>query len=269
MHDDEKRPTPMLAGKTAIVTGGSRGIGRAVALRLSREGADIAIAARNAVELDAVAKEIEAQGSVCTRHVADLRDADAAAALVAAVVKSHGGIDIVVNNAGGSPRGELADLSDAVWNDAFALKVFGAMRLTRAAWPHLVARKGSVINIIGVAGRTIPPGAIIAASQSGAYYSMTKAIAELGLREGVQVNAINPGPVRTGRLQAQLEAEGVRVDDSASLSDALAQMAQRLKVRRIGEPDDIASLIAFILSPPGGLFHGALIDFDGGAVKGL
>jgi NAD(P)-dependent dehydrogenase (short-subunit alcohol dehydrogenase family) len=258
-----------LSGKTAVVTGASRGIGRAIALRLAAAGADVMIAARSAEPLAAVAREIAEAGGHAEILALDLSDAASAGRLVDAAIDRFGRIDIVVNNAGGSVRGEFLDLSDSDWIGAYDLKLFGAMRLSRAAWPHLAKTQGSIINIVGGAGWVIPPAGVIAATQCAAYYALTKSMAELGLKEGVQVNAINPGPVRTGRLQAQLEAEGIDMSDPAAAAEGLAEAARKMNLRRIGEPEDIAALVAFILSPPGGLFHGSLIDFDGGFAKGL
>ena len=196
--------TRSLAGKIIIVTGASRGIGRAIALRLARDGATIVLTARDGAALAMVASEIQAAGGTATWISADLRVAEAATALVDTALKAHGAIDAVVNNAGATKRGDFFELSDADWADGFALKLFGAVRLTRAAWPHLKTRKGSVLNIIGIGGRT--PGAefTIGGSVNGACLSFTKALADIGVRDGVQVNAINPGYIRTDRLRARL-----------------------------------------------------------------
>src|SRR5579884_1587804 len=135
-----------LAGKGAIVTGGSRGIGRAIALRLAREGAHVVIAARDAATLAATAAEVTKAGGEVTTFAADLRDPEAPAALARLAVEAHGGIDIVVNNAGATRRGEFSQLAESDWLDGFALKFFGAVRLLRTAWPHLKERRGAVLN---------------------------------------------------------------------------------------------------------------------------
>src|SRR4029078_8569117 len=136
----------------------------------------------------------------------DLRLPQSPAELAEFAVKQFGGIDVVVNNAGATKRGGFLELTDEDWADVFALKFFGAVRLTRAAWPHLKASRGSVVNISGGGGRT--PGAefAIGGSVNAAMQSFTKAMAELGIADGVQVNVINPGSIRTGRLQKRLEA---------------------------------------------------------------
>jgi NAD(P)-dependent dehydrogenase (short-subunit alcohol dehydrogenase family) len=247
------------------VTGASRGIGRAIALRLAQEGATIVLAARDEVALAKVAAEIEAAGDSATWFAADLRNAESPAVLVDAALKAHGAIDVVVNNAGATRRGDFLDLSDADWLDGFALKFFGGVRLTRAAWPHLKARKGSVLNIIGIGGRT--PGAefTIGGSVNGACLSFTKALADLGIRDGVQVNAINPGWIRTDRLRGLLEAEAAKL--GGNINAAIEQVVRKANVVRLGEPEDIANLAAFVLSPQSRYLQGALIDLDGGQTK--
>ncbi|HZL57763.1 MAG TPA: SDR family oxidoreductase [Bryobacteraceae bacterium] len=247
--------------KTAIVTGASRGIGRAIALGLAANGAQVVLCARDRELLESLAREI---GNACPVAL-DLRLPDSPAKLVDAALEAFGGVDIVVNNAGATKRGEFETLTDDDWMDGYALKMFGAVRLTRAAWPHLRARAGSLINIAGSGGRT--PGAqfTIGGSVNAALLSFTKAMADVGLRDGVQVNAINPGPVRTARLEkrlAQLAADK-RIDAAA----ALDLFKREEKISKVGEPEDIAAMVAFILSDAGRLLHGSLIDMDGGLTK--
>jgi NAD(P)-dependent dehydrogenase (short-subunit alcohol dehydrogenase family) len=258
---------PDLSGKTALVTGASRGIGRAIALRLAAAGADVALAARDRNALADVAEAVQALGRNASMHIVDLGDESTAAPLVDNVLCEHGQLDIVVNNAGGSTQGTLTELDDEAWTKAFDLKLFGGMRVARAAWPHLVKTGGSLINIAGAAGWLGTARGIMAATQCGAYYAMTKSMAALGLADGVQVNAINPGPVWTDRLKSQLT--GLGIDATQPEEVILEQVAARYELRRIARPEDVANLVAFVLSPSGDVFHGALINFDGGAAKGL
>ena len=254
-----------LAGKIAVVTGGSRGIGRAIALRLARERVQLVIAARDPAALAEAADEIVKAGGIVETFAADLRDPQAPSALVQAAVSAFGGIDIIVNNAGATRRGEFLELTEADWMDGFALKFFGAVRLVRAAWPYLKERKGAVLNIIGTGGRTPGPEFTIGGSVNGAFLSFTKALADVGIKDGVQVNAINPGYIRTDRLQGWIKS--VAAETGGDLQAAEREMVRRTKIVRIGEPDDIASLAAFVLSPQNRLVHGALIDLDGGMTK--
>jgi NAD(P)-dependent dehydrogenase (short-subunit alcohol dehydrogenase family) len=254
-----------IAGKVAIVTGGSRGIGRAIALRLARERAQVVIAARDKTALAAAADEIVKTGGIVETFAADLREPEAPAALTRAAVNAFGGIDIVVNNAGATRRGEFLELSEADWMDGFALKFFGAVRLSRAAWPYLKERRGAVLNIIGTGGRTPGPLFTLGGSVNGAFLSFTKALADVGIRDGVQVNAINPGYIRTDRLQGWIKSTAA--ETGGDLKVAEREMIRRANIVGIGEPEDIASLAAFVLSPQNRMVHGALIDLDGGLTK--
>jgi NAD(P)-dependent dehydrogenase (short-subunit alcohol dehydrogenase family) len=254
-----------LEGKIAIVTGASRGIGRAIALRLAKDGATLVLAARTEEDLAKVALEIKSQGGTVTCVPGDLRDPNVPAALVNAALSAHGAIDIVVNNAGATKRGDFFELTDADWEDGFALKFLGAVRLTRAAWPHLKARRGSVVNIIGAGGRTPSAEFTIGGSVNGACLSFTKAIADIGIQDGVQVNAINPGRVKTDRFQQTLAAEAVH--HGGDLNAALDAIIRKSNIVRLGEPEDVANLAAFLVSPQSRYMQGALIDLDGGQTK--
>jgi NAD(P)-dependent dehydrogenase (short-subunit alcohol dehydrogenase family) len=258
-------PVLKLTGKTAVVTGASRGIGRAIAMRLAKEGARTVLAARDAGALAQAVLAIEEGGGTAAAIPLDLRIPDAPARLGDFAREKFDRIDIVVNNAGATKRGEFADLTELDWSDGFALKFFCMVRLTRAAWPHLKANSGSVINISGIGGRT--PGAhfTIGGSVNAAMLSFTKAIAETGLRDDVQVNAISPGTVRTARFEARLAA--FVAEENVTREDAEQHFVRNEKITRVGEPEDIANLVAFIASPEGRFLHGALIDMDGGATK--
>ncbi len=256
-----------LSGKVAIVTGASRGIGRGIATRLAKDGALVILCARNEAMLAEAVKEIvEARGNA-TSIALDLRAPESAARLVDFAAQIGSGVDILVNNAGATKRGDFLTLTDDDWADGFALKFFGAMRVTRAAWPYLKTSRGSIINISGGGGRT--PGAefAIGGSVNAAMQSFTKAMAELGIADGVQVNVINPGLVRTGRLQKRLD--DLAAEKGIDLAAAEQQMIAATKTTRIGEPADIAALVAFIASPEGRFLQGAMIDMDGGATKTL
>lgn len=229
-----------LENKVAIVTGSTKGIGKAIAERLTQEGALVVTTGRS-------------EGASISL---DLREPDAAHRLADCAIQRHGRIDIVVNNAGATKRGDFLNLTDADFEDGFALKYFGAVRLTRAAWPRLKASGGSMIYISGVGGRT--PGAqfTIGGSVNAALLSFTKAMAELGIDDGVQVNCINPGTIRTERMKNRLKTPE---EEAAFVRDS--------RVTKIGEPADIAALVAFLVSPEGRFLHGSLIDADGGATK--
>jgi NAD(P)-dependent dehydrogenase (short-subunit alcohol dehydrogenase family) len=257
-------PKP-LSGKVAIVTGASRGIGRAIALRLAADGATLVLASRTAADLSKLASEIHAGGGIATAVPGDLRAVEAPAAVVRAAVQTYGGVDIVVNNAGATKRGDFFELTEADWTDGFALKFLCMVRLTRAAWPYLKERRGSALNIIGAGGRTPSAEFTIGGSVNGACLSFTKAVADIGIRDGVQVNAINPGRVRTDRMKQLLAQEAA--ERGGDVSAAVAEIIRQSNVVRLGEPEDVANLAAYMVSPESRFLQGAFIDLDGGQTK--
>jgi NAD(P)-dependent dehydrogenase (short-subunit alcohol dehydrogenase family) len=238
--------------KVAIVTGSSRGIGHAIAVRLAHEGAKVVLTGRDEKALASGKAQMPGAASIAL----DLREPEAAIQLIEFAMETFGSIDVLVNNAGATKRGDFLELTDADFADGFGLKYFGAVRTTRAAWPHLKGSKGSVTFISGVGGRT--PGAqfAIGGSVNAALLSLTKALAELGVKDGVQVNCVNPGTIRTARFSARLKSPN---DEAAFVQNA--------NITRVGEPEEIAALVAFVASAEGRLLHGSLIDMDGGATK--
>jgi NAD(P)-dependent dehydrogenase (short-subunit alcohol dehydrogenase family) len=252
-------------GKIAIVTGASRGIGRAIAVRLARDGARVVLSARDERALTAVSDEIAASGATAEILALDLREPAAPGRLAEFAMERTGRIDMVVNNAGATRRGAFEALTDDDWSDGFALKFFGAVRLTRACWPRLRESRGAVLFISGVGGRT--PGAefAVGGAVNAALLSLTKSLAETGLRDGVRVNTISPGTIRTQRFQTRLE--NLAREKGIDLAAAEAEFVAAARVTRIGEPEDVAALAAFVLGPEGTLLHGALIDLDAGATK--
>jgi 3-oxoacyl-[acyl-carrier protein] reductase len=251
--------------KVAIVTGASRGIGRAIAVRLARDGANVILTGRDESLLQQAVSEI---GSTKAAFIAaDLRENESAAAVVTFAYDTFGKIDILVNNAGATKRGEFEDLTDEDFIDGFALKYFGAVRMIRAAWPHLKASRGSLVNISGAGGKTPGRQFAIGGSVNAALLSFTKAIAELGLKDGVQVNLVNPGTIRTVRFTGRLNA--LAREQNLDAHTAEAAYIKEQKISRIGEPEDIAALVAFIVSKDGSFMHGSLVDMDGGSTKSI
>jgi 3-oxoacyl-[acyl-carrier protein] reductase len=234
-------------------------------LRLAAEGSRVVLCARDERALEDAAGEIRKAGGEADTIALDLRSPDAALRLTEFTVARWGRVDVLVNNAGATKRGEFLDLTDEDFADGFALKFFGSVRLTRAAWPHLKAAAGSVIFIGGVGGRT--PGAqfTIGGSVNAALLSFTKAIADLGIRDGVQVNAINPGSIRTARYTARLQ--NMAAERGLSREAAEQAYVKNANITRIGEPEEIAALAAFIASAEGRLLQGSLVDMDGGVTK--
>ncbi|MCK6453239.1 MAG: SDR family oxidoreductase [Alphaproteobacteria bacterium] len=256
-----------LNGKVAIVTGASRGIGRAIAIELAREGCDLVIAARDAKLLDETAGAIRALGRRAHAHAADLREPSAPARLAAACLEPFGRIDIVVNNAGATKRGDFLALTDEDFQDGFALKFMGAVRLTRAAWPHLVKVSGAVVNIIGQGGRYADIEFAIGGSVNAALYNFTKVMARRGVKDGVRVNAVSPAAVETDRLKVRIreKMQRLNVDEDR----ARAELGQELGQARIGRPEDIAYMVCYLAGAPAEFIRGAIVDADGGAGRAI
>jgi NAD(P)-dependent dehydrogenase (short-subunit alcohol dehydrogenase family) len=257
-----------LAGKAAIVTGASRGIGRAISAALAREGADVLAVARSEALLQELAEGAGRAGNArivpCT---ADLREAEAISRTVAAAEREFGRLDILVNNAGTTKRGDFFALDEADWREGFVLKFLGYVRLTRAAWPLLKRARGNVVNIIGIGGRT--PGAefAIGGSVNAGLLAFTKTMAEIGIKDGVRVNAINPGAIETDRLKTRLERYAAA--KSVSHEEARRLMPLEAGVERFGRVEEIADAVAFLASPRADYLQGAVIDIDGGATRTL
>lgn len=260
--------TLQLGGRIALVTGASRGIGAAIALELARQGAKIALTARNAELLETVAGSIRQEtGMRAEAFAADLAEAPAATGVVASATAAFGGLDILVNCGGFTRRGDFFDLTDEDWADSFAVKFFGYVRMTRAAWPHLRKRQGCVVNIVGVAAHTPAADYTIASSVNAGLLAFAKAMADIGRKDGVRVNSINPGYIETDRLTMRLDdlarTRGVPRDEIG------AHLCATIGVRRFGKPEEVARLAAYLASEDAAYIEGASIDIDGGWRRGI
>ena len=256
-----------LTGKVALVTGSSRGIGRGIALQLAAEGCDVMLTGRDSQALDDVVAAVKKLGRTAQHATSDLRAEGAPAALVEAAKGAFGHIDILVNNAGTTKRGDFLELTDADWTEGYALKFFAHVRLARAAWPELADRKGSMITIGGTSGRVPIAAFTIGSSVNSAAAAFSKALADRGKTDGVQVNTIHPSYVETERFWRRIKADMERTGkDEAAVRE---WHRNDIGVTRFGTPEDIGGLIAFLVSPRGRWLHGATIDMDGGEVKGM
>jgi NAD(P)-dependent dehydrogenase (short-subunit alcohol dehydrogenase family) len=256
-----------LRGKVALVTGSSRGIGRAIAEGLAAEGCNLLLTGRDSAALQESATSITALGVTARTALAELRDADAPQQLVAAAKAEFGRLDILVNNAGATKRGDFLTLTDDDWQDGFGLKFFAHVRLARLAWPLLKESGGAVLAIGGNGAAWPTADFTIGSSVNAAVAAFHKALADIGKRDGIQVNTIHPGHVDTDRLRRQMR---VRMEKTGlDMAAQLEAYRRELNVPRLGLPDDVASLAAFILSPRGRWLHGATIIQDGGEIDML
>lgn len=253
-----------LTNKVGIVTGASKGIGRAIAQTLAQEGMRLVVVARSRHQLDELAAPL---GDNCLVQAIDLMHPDAPGAIVAETMARYGRIDVLVNNAGATKRGDFLALSDSDWADGFGLKFFGAMRLSRAAWPHLSSSSGVIVNIVGIGGRTGQAEFAIGGAVNAAMLNLTKVLADRGVKDGVRVNAINPGGIATDRLQTRLRT--FAAERHIDLGKAEEEMARAFGVARFGQPEEIARLVAFLASPQAAFCQGTIVDADGGQTRTL
>lgn len=258
----------ILQGKAALVTGASRGLGKAIATAFADAGASVLLVARESVALtesyDALRQTGPANHAV---RAVDLTDSSAAAACVDAAREHFGGLDILVNCAGTTRRGDFLQFGDADWHDGFALKFHACVRLCRSAWPALAERRGAILNVVGVSSRTPSADFTIGGAVNSALLNFTKALADLGGPAGVRVNAINPGYIHTDRLAHRI---GMMTSQRAISADAArAELLASYGLQRFGQPEDVAQLAVFLASDRAAYIHGSTIDIDGGATRGL
>jgi 3-oxoacyl-[acyl-carrier protein] reductase len=256
-----------LQGKLALVSGASRGIGRACAEELAREGADVVLVARDVAALAEVRGAIEKLGRRALTVACDLREPTAAAIAVEAALGAFGCIDILVHSAGATKRGDFFALTDADFDDGFALKFMGAVRLVREAWPQLVKSQGTVVTIIGAGGRNASPDFTIGGPVNAALMNFTKAMALRGVKEGVRVAGINPGAIDTDRLSRRVAVR--MAADGSTEPEARRAMLAELGIARFGRPEDIGKLVCYLAGNAADFLQGTLVDIDGGENHGI
>src|SRR5947207_11733096 len=253
--------------KVVVVTGGSRGIGRAIAQSFAHEGAQTVLAASSQQNLDAAAAAIGNSGPKPLTLAGDLKTLAACEGLHAFVQERLGRCDVLVNNAGATRSGNFLELPDAAFHDGFALKYLACMRLSKLFWPMLKEAEGHVVNIIGGAARTPDPLFLVGGSVNAAMANFSRGLSGLGKRDGVNVNVIHPGLTETDRvttlLQQRAQASGITPDA------ARKQLMEKDGLRRIGQPEDVAEMALFLCTERARHIQGAAIAVDGGQTTGL
>lgn len=244
-----------LTGRTALVTGASRGIGRAIALVLADEGCHLHLASRSAEDLEKVRAGIAQKHKVKVEcHALDL----GVSSNIAKLVERAGNVDILVNNAGVTPAGELLEIDEAQWRAGWELKVFGYINLSREIYRRMRERKsGVIVNVIGVAGERLRQNYIAGSTGNAALMAFTKALGGDSMDYGIRVVGINPGQVETDRLRTRLEKRAqMEIGDSSRWKELLKNP--------MGQPNEIADLVAFLASPRASFISGTIVTADAG-----
>ncbi|WFU78657.1 SDR family oxidoreductase [Bradyrhizobium sp. CIAT3101] len=251
----------------AIITGASQGIGRATAIRLARDFSELVLVARNRANLDETAEAVKEAGAKPLVIDADLADPAVARAVVDQALAAFGRIDALLNIAGAVPQIDLFEMTDAQWEGGLALKLHGARRLTIAAWSALKATQGSVVLMSG--NSALFPKAPYAAvgTINAAVVALAKAFSDRGIADGVQVNSVLPGPVMTGRRRSYLEHWAPL--HNMTVEQATTNFPKEAGIARYGEPEEIAELMAFLVSPGARWMTGSTLRMDGGEVKSV
>jgi 3-oxoacyl-[acyl-carrier protein] reductase len=255
-----------LSGKTALVLAASKGLGKACAMALAAEGADLVIGARNPATLEKTAEELRAlhKGRVMAIPV-DVQNPDQSADFVSAAATTFGKIDILVNNAGGPPFGKFESFDEMAWRSAFELNLLSTIRFSRLVIPHMrKTGSGRIINIVSLSVKTYLADSVLSTSIRMGVIGMAKMLSnELG-PDNITVNNVAPGLILTDRVKDTLPKP---VPGGPGFDELLAQRAKDIPLGRIGKPEELAALVAFLASPLAGYITGTTIQVDGGAVK--
>jgi NAD(P)-dependent dehydrogenase (short-subunit alcohol dehydrogenase family) len=262
-----------LDGKTALITGGSAGIGLACARAFVAEGVEVAIVGRSRERLDAAVAELlgTASGRAMAPRVvaiaADLSQPDDVLRAADEARTTLGRLDILVNNAGSAMGGSFFSLGDEAFLDAWTLKLLGYIRMTRAVAPEMISRRdGRIVNIVGGAARTPAPGFLTGSTANAAIINFTRGIAKELAQHNVRINAISPGSTATERAERLIAADAV---DGVSLEQARESRLAGIPLRRMTAPDEIAAMALLLVSDRTASMTGAEVLIDGGATPGI
>jgi 3-oxoacyl-[acyl-carrier protein] reductase len=248
-----------LRGKVAAITGGSEGIGKATAMRLAQEGAKVAICARRADVLQQAADEIKNAGGEVFAHVTDVTKAAEIERFIAETVKQFGRLDILVNNAGTSNANHFETVTDEVWQQDLELKLFGAIRASRAAIPHMKRQGGGrIINLTMVGGKQPAAKSLPTTVSRAAGLALTKALSKDMAEHNILVNTVCVGLIKSGQIARGAARRGLPVEEH------FAQLGKNVPLGRIGEAEEVANVITFLASDAASYVTGASINVDGG-----
>jgi 3-oxoacyl-[acyl-carrier protein] reductase len=256
-----------LAGKKAVVTGGSKGLGRAIAEELAREGADVAICARHEGEVRRAGDELEAAGTTIYAAPADVTDPEQVRSFMSEAAEALGGIDILVNNAGRAHPGTFATLTDEDWHADLDVKLFSMIRCSREALPHLRAQGGGrIVNINAIYGKSPDPSFFATSANRAACLAFTKALSIELAPEGILVNSVNIGFVVTPQWERirQRRAPGLSPEEFFK-----TMVESEVPLGRFGRADEVSGLVAFLASERASYITGASVDVAGGMGRSL
>jgi len=257
-----------LAGRVALVTGASQGIGREIALTLATEGVDLALCARRPEPLAAVAAEIEARGRAALAVPVDVATADGPGAALDAALERFGHVDIVVNNAGkGAPK-PILDLTDDDWQASLDLNLMSAVRLSLAAVPEMRARRwGRIVNIASRVAREPDPYFAPYAAAKAALVNFSKSLANAFSEDGVLTNCIVPGLIRSAATEEAAERSAAATGKTVEEVWEATLRKRPIPAGRLGEPADVSGLVALLVSERGSWITGSCFTVDGGIVR--
>jgi len=251
-----------LDGRTALITGGSKGLGLAMAAKFAQSGADVAILARGAEALAEAERAVAASAPTKVRAFScDVADAAALGATWAAVIDTFGRVDILVNNAGTSRTGTFEDITDAVWQADLDLKLFAAIRLARLAFPGMKERRwGRIVNVLNIGAKAPRPASAPTAVSRAAGMALTKVLAGEGAPYNVLVNAMLVGLFATDQHVQRLRRQGGNVP----VEEHFREMGKRIPLGRVGDAEEFANLACLLVSDAGSYVTGTAINVDGG-----
>lgn len=257
-----------LQGRVALVTGGSKGIGRACAAGLAAEGCRLALCARGAEGLARVAAELGAKGAEVLTVAADLAAPGGAGRVVEATVARFGRLDVLVNNAGAIRGGDFLGTPAEQWAEDWRLKLLGYTRMAQAVLPHMRARRwGRIINIIGAAARNPTPDYMAGGIANAGLINFTRALADLGAPDQILVTAVSPGATATERWDGLVAQRALAQGRSAE--ELRRELEGKQPLGRIGRPENVADLVVFLASERASFITGISITVDGGASRGV